>query len=122
MKKKISSRSVDAFTLPKDKTVDFLWDLELAGFRLMILPSGRKIYVVQKRINGRPRRVVIGQHGPITPTQARNKALELLGRIGAGIDPITERRVAREARTFKDVAADYLAPAHGDEEEVVNAR
>ena len=108
MKKKISSRSVDAFTLPKGKTVDFLWDLELAGFGLMVLPSGRKIYVVQKRINGQPRRVVIGQHGPITPPQAGNKALELLGRIGAGIDPVAERRVAREARTFKDVAEDFM--------------
>ena len=45
---------------PKDT---FLFDKTLPGFGLRIHPSGRKVWVVQSRIEGRSRRIVIARHG-----------------------------------------------------------
>ena len=39
-----------------------LFDRALPGFGLRIHPSGRKVYIVQARIDGRSRRMVIARH------------------------------------------------------------
>ncbi len=41
----------------------FLFDQYLPGFGLRIHPSGRKVWIVQARIEGRTRRMVIARHG-----------------------------------------------------------
>ena len=40
-----------------------LFDKTLPGFGLRIHPSGRKVWIVQARIDGRSRRIVIARHG-----------------------------------------------------------
>ena len=43
-----------------------------------------------------------------TPEQARKEARKILGLVEGGADPIAERKAAREVRTFKAVATDFL--------------
>ncbi len=43
-----------------------LFDRALPGFGLRIHPSGRKVWIVQARIEGRSRRTVIARHGEMT--------------------------------------------------------
>ena len=48
----------------KPRTRDtILFDKSLPGFGLRIHPSGRKVWIVQARIDGRSRRIVIARHG-----------------------------------------------------------
>ena len=94
-------------TRPGDADV-FLFDRALPGFGLRIHPSGRKVYVLQARIQGRSRRLVIGRHGEMTLAQARRRARELRRRIGAGENPAEERRRARRTPLFRAFAAEYL--------------
>jgi hypothetical protein len=108
-KGRITKRAVDALQCPAGKDRDFLWDDALAGFGVAAFPSGKKIYVVQYRQGGRSRRATIGEHGRLTPDEARSQAKTILGAIETGADPIAERRAAREVRTFGDVAGDFLA-------------
>ena len=54
----------------------FLFDKSLSSFGLRIHPSGRKVWIVQARIDGRTRRIVIARHGawrspPPRPRPAR---------------------------------------------------
>ena len=91
------------------KSMDVLWDDALRGFGVVVLPSGRKTFVVQCKRNGRSRKVKIGVFGPTTAEQARAQALNLLGAIEAGADPVAERRAARAVRTFRQVAEDFMA-------------
>jgi integrase len=62
------------------------------------------VYVVKYRHAGRQRFVTIGQHGRLTPDQARREAKRLLGLLASGVDPS-----ARQRETFGDLARQYLA-------------
>ena len=105
---RISKRSVDALQCAPGKDRDFLWDDALAGFGVAAFPTGRKVYVAQYRQNGRSRRSNIGDHGRLTPDQARSLAKSILGAVESGSDPIAARKAAREVRTFGEVAEDFM--------------
>ena len=107
-KGRITKRAVDALQCPAGSDRDFLWDDALAGFGVAVFPSGKKVYVAQYRKDGRSRRVTIGDHGRLTPDEARSQAKQLLGAVEKGADPIEERRAARAVRTFAEVADDFL--------------
>jgi uncharacterized protein with GYD domain len=108
-KGRISKRTVDALTCPAGRDREFLWDNAIAGFGVAAFPSGKKVYVVQYRQDGRSRRSNIGEHGRLTPEQARSEAKKLLGVAESGSDPIADRKAAREVRTFGSVADDFLS-------------
>jgi integrase len=105
---RITKRAVDALQCPAGRDRDFLWDDALAGFGVAAFPTGRKVYVAQYRQNGRSRRSNIGEHGRLTPDEARSQAKTILGAVETGADPIAERRAAREVRTFGAVAEDFM--------------
>ncbi|HXW71992.1 MAG TPA: site-specific integrase [Methylocella sp.] len=105
---RISKRSVGALQCPTGKDRAFLWDDAIAGFGVAAFPSGKKVYVTQYRRAGHSRRAAIGEHGRLTPDEARSEAKKLLGLVEAGADPIAERRKERELRTFGAVADDFL--------------
>ena len=106
---RISKRSVDALTCEPGRDRTFLWDEDLAGFGVGAFPTGRKVYVAQYRQAGKSRRFTIGEHGRLTPDEARREAKKLLGAIESGADPIEERRADRAVPTFSECADDFLA-------------
>lgn len=105
---RVTKRAVDALQCPAGKDRNFLWDDALAGFGVAVFPTGRKVYVAQYRKDGRSRRVAIGEHGRLTPDQARSQAKVILGAVETGVDPIEERRAARAVRTFAEVSDDFM--------------
>lgn len=107
-KGRITKRAVDALRCPAGKDREFLWDDALAGFGVGVFPTGKKVYVAQYRKDGRSRRVSIGEHGRLTPDQARSQAKAMLGAVEGGADPVAERQAARAVRTFAAVAADFM--------------
>lgn len=96
MAQRISKRVVDA-TDPGSKDI-YVWDSELKGFGLKVMPSGRKTYLVQYRVGGRKgrtRRFTIGKHGNLTAEQARKAAKDALGQVSIGQDPALEKDKVR---------------------------
>src|SRR5436309_2258718 len=105
---RITKRSVDA--LPRDGNRAILWDNELRGFGVLVLPSGTKSYVVNYRAtDGRYRRITLGQHGRLTPDQARKLAKKHLGEIAGGNDPAESRRAASMQASFAALCEDFIA-------------
>lgn len=105
---RISKRSVDALRCPPGKDREILWDEDLAGFGVIAFPSGKKSYVLQYRDEGsRSRRVRLDKKKTLTPHEARAEAKVMLGMVSGGFDPIDERKSARAAQTFKEVAVDF---------------
>ena len=95
---KLTKRAIDALApMAKERVV---FDAELPGYGVKITPAGRKIFLVQYRYppgrSGRIRRYTIGAYGAgLTPDQARSIALQVKGKIAAGIDPVADREELR---------------------------
>ena len=92
---KLTKRSVELLE-PKAEGY-FVWDSEIKGFGIRVLPSGAKTYQIQYRKGGRTRRAAIGRHGNITAEIARAKAKELMGEVSKGENPIEEIAQHRRA-------------------------
>lgn len=104
---KITKRLVDAL-YAKDRDV-FVWDSELRGFGVRAKPSGVKSYVVQYRNQqGRSRRITIGSHGRLAPTEARIEARKTLADVDRGGDPAQDRAALRTAPSMRELCERYL--------------
>ncbi len=99
----LTKRIVDRLAVNGKDAV--FWDSDLPGFGLRVYPSGRKVYVVQARNNGKSTRATVGRHGDISPDEVRRDAAKLLARIKAR-QPIVEPE-PQLAPTVADLAERY---------------
>lgn len=99
---KITKRLVDAAEARSAEY--FVWDSEIPGFGLRVLPSGRKGYVVQYRAGRRSRRISLGPTTVLTCEQARTRAITIVAAARNGQDPAAERDAGRKAITIKELA------------------
>jgi len=108
---KLTKTAIDALAIPA-KGQAFLWDSELRGFGVRVIPSGLKAFVLQYRNDeGRSRRIVIGRYGVLTVEQARKQAILKLAAVVGGADPAEERAQSRAAITIREVCNWYLENA-----------
>ena len=108
---KLTKRAVDALA-PPEKGQTFLWDSELRGFGVRVIPSGLKAFILQYRnAEGRSRRIVVGRYGVLTVEQARDQAKIKLGAVAGGADPAEENANSRESVTVAELCDWYLAEA-----------
>ena len=108
---KITKRAVDALQPDKRRDV-FTWDSELRGFGVRVKPSGVKTFLIQYRnVEGRTRRMVLGQYGALTPENARELAREKLAGVAKGEDPSAERHAVRAGMSVSEVCDWYLEEA-----------
>ena len=115
---KLTKRVVDALKAPEPSKVgvkvreSFVWDRELRGFGVQVMPSGLKSFVIQYRTpEGRPRRVVIGRYGLMTVEEARTLAHEKLVAVSKGVDPVAEEAKAAGLLTVTEICDWYIAEA-----------
>ena len=78
---------------------------------VLVWPRSRveETYFIQYRLHGRTRRYAIGEHGRLTPDEARDKARQDLAAVAKGQDPIDARRKEREVPTFEKASDDFMA-------------
>jgi integrase len=103
---KLTKRIVDA---ARPREADYLlFDDALPRFGLRVMPSGIKSYLVQYRKDGHTRRLTLGQHGPLTADQAREKALRVLADVTEGHDPSRDKQAHRRSPTVSEVCIRFL--------------
>lgn len=94
------------------RTAFILWDRgRLPGFGLKVLPTGKKVFILDTRIDGRSRRLTIGAFGALTLDDARKLASEKLVQVARGEDPTAARRAARAKPTVGELCDRYLEAA-----------
>lgn len=103
---KLTKRSVEA--LEPQKRDYFVWDTEIKGFGVRVMPSGERSYQVQYRKGGRTRRASIGRHGNITAEIARAKAKEMMGDLAKGENPVEGIAQHRRAPTVAALCDRFL--------------
>lgn len=83
---------------------------EVPGFGVRVHPTGRKSFILDYRIPGRPRpkRITLGTYGVMTLDEARKLARKTLLEAKTGEDPLEVRRRLRQGDTVRDLAALYI--------------
>lgn len=106
-KNTLTKTFIDGLPLP-EKTPVFIWDKDLKNFGIKLNPTN-KVYVAQGRVNGKTRRVKIGEHGVFTVDQARKKAKQILLDMENGIDPNQQKKIqVINTTTLDDISVSYI--------------
>jgi integrase len=115
---RLAKRAVEN-AVPRDKPF-ILYDRELAGFGLRVMPSGFRSWIVEYRPDGGGRgvakkRMTLGAAGKLTPDQARSQAKTILANVALGSDPAGVRSASRATPTVAEFAETFLDEActHG---------
>ena len=104
---RITKKAVDALTARQREYM--LWDADMKGFGVRVHPSGRKVYLVKYRLNGRVIKKTIGPHGAIPPAAARGRAAEIITAAMTGRD-LTGRVLSprTDMTTMHELAGRFL--------------
>ena len=104
-----TQRDVDKLTLPPGKKDAFYFDKACRGLSVR-LQGTRRSWVVHYAIDGKRRRLDLGDVAGLPLKDARTRAAEIAGQAKKGTDPLAERqaRAGRERRTFKALVDRYL--------------
>jgi integrase len=107
---KLTKRVVEA--APVSEKAAYIWDDQLPGFGVKVLPSGQRRYLVKYRANGGGRTApqrwyTLGTHGAITTDQARDLAQQVLAAVARGVDPQGNKFALRGAPIMEDLWARY---------------
>lgn len=113
---KLTRESIEARCKPPQTGYKLYWDSELRNFGVRVTSAAVRSYIVQRRVNGKERRITLARCDLWPPEKARNEARGYLGDFARGKDPQEERankRAASEARghtlaSLMQVYADHL--------------
>ena len=83
-------------------------DSKTRGLLLTVYPTGRKIFSLYRKVDGRPERMMIGPFPDWSIERARGKAGELSGQIAKGDNPAESRRSVRGEWTLGQLFEKYL--------------
>ena len=88
------------------------WDKNMPGFGLRVSPKGRKTFLVQYRFRQphgslKERQETLGTLNFLTVAEARERARQSKAKASAGIDPVAEKRTAKEAAEVARKATEF---------------
>lgn len=85
------------------------------GLSVRVTPNGVIVFQYRYKIDGRPRRMTIGQYDQVSLKEARDQVAEFRKLVAVGKDPITARDMAVEANikaaTVEDCIKAWLSSA-----------
>ena len=104
---RLNEQVIRALETP-EKAHRIWYDNEIPGFGVRVTRAGTRAFILNYRVEGRERRMTIGTWPSWTATAARNRAKELRREIDQGIDPLGSKERQRSAKTFSELAKEYL--------------
>jgi integrase len=103
----LGGRFATDLELPKNGQIDY-FDTEVSGLGLRVSAGGKKTWFLMYRHCGRRRRLTLGSSDALEAAKARRLAKRKLAEVAMGADPAAERRAAREAESFAELATLYM--------------
>ncbi len=95
---KITRTAIERLEAP-EKGYRLYWSDDMPGLGMRVTASGVKSYIVQKRINGKDKRITLGRYPVILPDQAKKEAVKVLAEIASGGDPVASKQRKRAKKT-----------------------
>jgi integrase len=106
-KTRLTASGIKALQPTGGKRTEY-FDGSLPGFSVRVSPKGRKSFCVLYRRGRRLRRYTLGTYPILSPAEARAMARQALGEVARGGDPAARKVEERKARTFAELAEEYL--------------
>ncbi|MDI1291469.1 MAG: tyrosine-type recombinase/integrase [Methylobacter sp.] len=85
-------------------------DTQVVGLKLLVNKQGRKFFYLRYTINKMKRGIKIGEFGPMTLIEARQRANELKNQINKGFDPQEEKQQQAQMPNFGEFATNHYLP------------
>lgn len=85
------------------------WDTQERGLGIRITAGGHRAFVLRYVVQGRERRMTLGEYPILTLTAAREIARARKGEVVKGADPLARKQERRDAMTLGKAVALYLA-------------
>jgi integrase len=101
-----TKRSIEC--LVTNQTRAYFYDEKVRGLALAVDPSGRKTFVLYKKVQGKPERVKIGVFPDVSIESARAQAQGMNVVIANGGNPAQERRSVRSEMTLQELFDTFL--------------
>ena len=99
--------AIDALPVP-EKGWKYYYDLKVQGLGIGIGSTGKKSFVLYRKINGTPERIKLGRYPDLTIEQARGKASEINSDIANGLNPADTVRTSKLEITLDDLFNEYM--------------
>ncbi|SEQ22667.1 tyrosine-type recombinase/integrase [Nitrosomonas ureae] len=99
--------AIEALPLP-DKGWIYYYDLKVQGLGIGVGTTGKKSFILYRKINGKPERITLGRYPDLTIEQARGKASEFNSFIANGLNPSELKRGRKAELTFSELFAEYM--------------
>ena len=99
--------SIENLRVP-DKGWVYHYDLKVQGLGIGIGSTGKKSFILYRKIHGKPERITLGRYPDLTIEQARGKASEINTDIARGLNPSEVKRGRQAELTFAELFAEYL--------------
>lgn len=104
--------AIEALSVP-EKGWTYHYDIKVQGLSIGIGSSGKKSFVVYRKINGRPERITLGRYPDLTIEQARGRASEINSKIANGFNPADIARTSASEMTLDDLFNEYMTRTAG---------
>ena len=98
---------IEELPLP-EKGWTYHYDFKVQGLGIGVGSTGKKSFILYRKINGIPERITLGRYPDLTIEQARGKASEINSAIAKGANPARIKRGERAELTFNDLFEEYL--------------
>ena len=105
-----TKRVLDRLTLPSEG-VAYFYDTDTKGLAISVGKTGRKSFLLYRRIQGRPERIKIGRYPDVSIEQARKTVAALNADIAQDLNPAESMRERRSEITLADFFKVYYEPA-----------
>jgi len=103
----LTKAKIDSLPLP-EKGWAYHYDLKVQGLGIGVGSTGKKSFILYRKINSIPERITLGRYPDLTIEQARGKAAEINSAIAKGANPAQVKRGERTELTFTDLFEEYL--------------
>src|SRR3954449_9666757 len=92
MKLNFTRKALDAIPSPSGGQRIYHHDTGVRGLAIGVSPTGRKTFVVYRKVGGRPERITLGAYPDLSIEQARGLASQCNAAIARGENPNENRR------------------------------
>ena len=106
-KRILSAQSIRGLPPPTSGSVEY-FDDSTPGLSLRITPKRTRTWSLLYRANGIQKRLTLGRYPAVGLADARELAQQAQRTVAKGGDPVGDKRAARHALTFEELAAEYI--------------